>query len=150
MNSAPKISIGDPVTLHYRLSCNGQEIVNTFTGEPETFCLGQYEIDPRLEVLLIGLQAGDHRTFDLDPGAAFGSHDANLIHNLPRSDFGADLELISGHEVEFTLPNGQTLAGTVLNVAADRVEVDFNHPLADLPIMFEVKILGTSTHHHAD
>jgi FKBP-type peptidyl-prolyl cis-trans isomerase SlpA len=145
MNKERKLTIGDQVSLHYRLSCNGEEIINTFAAEPETFRLGQGEIDPRLEVLLIGLQANDHRTYDLDPGAAFGSHEANMIHDLPRSDFAADIVLIPGHEVEFTLPNGQTLHGIVRSIAADSVEVDFNHPLAGLPVVFEVKILAIET-----
>ncbi len=145
MNNEHKLAIGDQVTLHYRLTCNGEEIVNTFTAEPETFRLGQGEIDSRLEVLLIGLQAGDHRTYDLDPGAAFGSHEANMIHDLPRSDFAADSVLIPGHEVEFSLPNGQTLHGIVRSISADSVEVDFNHPLAGLPVVFEVKILTIQT-----
>lgn len=145
MNAARKLGIGDPVTLHYRLSCNGEEIVNTFADEPETFRLGQGEIDPRLEALLIGLRSGDHRTYDLDPGAAFGNHEANMIHTLPRGDFAAGIELLPGHDIEFTLPNGQTLHGIVRGVAADTVEVDFNHPLAGLPVVFEVKILAIGT-----
>jgi FKBP-type peptidyl-prolyl cis-trans isomerase SlpA len=150
MSSTAKLGIGDQVTLHYRLSSNEVEIVNTFAGEPETFRLGQGEIDPRLEVLLIGLQAGDHRTYDLDPGAAFGSHEAGMIHTLPRSDFAADSELLPGHGIEFTLPNGQTVHGIVLNAAADTVEVDFNHPLADRPVVFEVEILGITLDNLAD
>jgi len=142
MSDSTSLRLGDQVTLHYRLACNGEEIVNTFAAAAETFRLGQGEIDPRLEVLLIGLQAGDHRTFELDPGAAFGSHEAGMVHDLPRSDFAADMPLIPGHEVEFTLPNGQTLHGIIRSVMADSVQVDFNHPLAGLPVLFEVKILA--------
>lgn len=145
MTNSASLRLGDQVTLHYRLACNGEEIVNTFAAEPETFRLSQGEIDPRLEALLIGLQAGDHRTYELDPGAAFGSHEAGMIHDLPRSDFAADLVLIPGHEVEFTLPNGQVLHGIVRSIAADSVRVDFNHPLAGLPVLFEVKILATQS-----
>jgi FKBP-type peptidyl-prolyl cis-trans isomerase SlpA len=145
MNDSRKLRIGDQVTLHYRLTCKDEEIVNTFTGEPETFHLGQGEIDPRLEVLLIGLQVGDHRSYDLEPGAAFGSHEAAMVHELPRDDFAADLALKPGHAVEFTLPNGQTLNGTIRSLTADLVQVDFNHPLAGLPVLFEAKIIAVQT-----
>lgn len=141
---------GSVVTLHYRLECGGQEIVNTFDGGPETFTLGVGELEARLEALLLGRNAGDHLTYELGPGEAFGAHDPTLIHSLPRGDFGANLgaNLTAGTElmveggVEFTLPNGQTLAGTVLEIDADHVRVDFNHPLAGLPVIFEVKILA--------
>jgi len=145
MPDAHKLKIGDQVTLHYRLTCQGDEIVNTFAAQPETFRLGQGEIDPRLEVLLIGLQADDHRTFELEAGAAFGNHEAGMVHRLPRADFSENAVLIPGHDVEFTLPNGQTLHGVIRDVAADSVQVDFNHPLAGLPVVFEVKILAIET-----
>ena len=143
MNEAARtLKIGDRVTLHYRLACNGENIVNTFAAQPETFRIGQGDIDPRLEVLLTGLQADDHRTYELDPGAAFGNHDAGMVHDLPRADFTADMVLAPGHDVEFTLPNGQTLNGVIRHIDADNVRVDFNHPLAGLPVVFEVKILA--------
>ncbi|MDD5387816.1 MAG: FKBP-type peptidyl-prolyl cis-trans isomerase [Gallionellaceae bacterium] len=148
-NSAP-LRLGDQATLHYRLSCQGEILVDTFTEGPETFTLGHGEIDPRLETLLLGLRVGDHRQFDLAPGEAFGSHDSAMIHNLPRGDFnanlganlGADMELAVNSDVDFSLPNGQTLTGTVLEIDTDSVRVDFNHPLAGLPINFEVHILA--------
>ncbi len=140
--AAHTLKIGDRVTLHYRLACNGENIVNTFAAQPETFRIGQGDIDPRLEVLLTGLQADDHRTYELDPGAAFGNHDAGMVHDLPRADFTADMVLAPGHDVEFTLPNGQTLNGIIRSIDAETVRVDFNHPLAGLPVVFEVKILA--------
>lgn len=143
MNEIRKLKIGDQVTLHYRLVCNGEVIANTFASEPETFRIGQGDIDPRLEALLLDLHAEDHATYDLEPGAAFGNHDADLVHMLPRSEFAADAILTPGHEVEFSLPNGQILHGIIRSVDADTVEVDFNHPLAGLPVKFEVKLLAT-------
>jgi FKBP-type peptidyl-prolyl cis-trans isomerase SlpA len=133
---------GDTVTLHYRLECGGQEIANTFDAGPETFTLGHGDLEARLEVLLLGLSPDDRRVFDLGPGEAFGDRDEQLIHTLPRSDFPADMELEVGSGVEFELPNGQTLTGGVLEIGPDTVKVDFNHPLAGLPVTFEVHILS--------
>lgn len=141
MTQTRSLRIGDQVTLHYRLSCQDEEIVNTFAGQPETFRIGGGDIDPRLEALLTGLHIGEHCTFELEPGAAFGDHVPNMVHDLPRSDFAAAMTLLPGHEVEFSLPNGQTLIGIIRNVDPDLVQVDFNHPLAGLPVVFEVKIL---------
>jgi len=141
-NTLHKLKIGDLVTLHYRLVCNGEEIANTFTSQPETFRIGQGDIDPRLEAMLLDLQVDDHPIYELEPGAAFGSHDTNLVHKLSRDEFAPDAALTPGHEVEFILPNQQILHGIIRNVDVDTVEVDFNHPLAGLPVVFEVKILA--------
>ncbi len=142
MTDSASLRLGDQVTLHYRLSCQSEILVDTFTEGPETFTLGHGEIDPRLETLLLGLRAGDHRLFDLAPGEAFGSHDPAMIHSLPRGDFPDDMELAVNSSVDFTLPNGQTLTGAVLEIDPDTVRVDFNHPLAGLPVNFEVQILA--------
>lgn len=139
-----KLKLGDQVVLHYRLDCNGEEIVDTFAGQPETLRIGQADIDPRLEALLVGLQVGDKRTFELEAGAAFGNYDAGMVHILPRGEFADDMALIVGHEVEFTLPNRQTLHGIIRNVSEDLVTVDFNHPLAGLPVILEVEILDVA------
>ncbi|MFA5081970.1 MAG: FKBP-type peptidyl-prolyl cis-trans isomerase [Hydrogenophilaceae bacterium] len=136
------IQPGDRVTLHYRIASYGQEIANTFPEAPETFRLGDGEIDPRLEQTLVGLAEGERQVFDLMPWQAFGDRDENLVQSLPRTDFPADLELIPERQVDFELPNGQTLTGTLLEAGPETVRVDFNHPLAGLPIEFEVHILA--------
>lgn len=140
--SAHGARMGDRLTLHYRLTCGGQEVVSTFGADPETFVLGSGEIDPRLEVHLLGLTVGTHKTLSLGPGEAFGARDAALVHRLPREDFDPSLNLQVGYRVDFTLPNGQTLSGTLLEVNETHVQVDFNHPLAGLPVEFEVEILA--------
>lgn len=140
--TARVIRMGDRVTLHYRLACGGQEVVSTFTEAPETFTLGSGEIDPRLEVLLLGLKAGEHTTLALAPGQAFGNRDEGLVQRMARREFTPTQDLQVGHTVDFSLPNGQTLHGTILDLSDTEVEIDFNHPLAGLPVEFEVLILA--------
>jgi len=134
--------MGDKVTMHYRLVCSGEEVVSTFSAAPETFTLGSGEIDPRLEVYLLGLKTGDHTTLSLGPGQAFGARDAGLVQRLARSEFDPALKLQVGYTVDFSLPNGQTLHGTILSADDTEVQVDFNHPLAGLPLEFEVQVLA--------
>jgi len=133
---------GDRVTLHYRVSSYGQEIADTFPSAPETFRIGDGGIDPRLEQALTGLTEGERRVFELHPWQAFGERDETLVQTLPRADFPAGMELPPEHQVEFELPNGQTMVGTVLAADAETVRIDFNHPLAGLPIEFEVHLIA--------
>jgi FKBP-type peptidyl-prolyl cis-trans isomerase SlpA len=137
-----KLRPGDRVTLHYRLECRGHEVVNTFPDGPETFTLGSGELEVRLEALLLDLNVGDHFAYELEPDEAFGPRDEALVHTLARSDFPADMELAVGHGVQFDLPNGKSMMGTVTEIGSETVKVDFNHPLAGLPVNFEVEILA--------
>lgn len=132
---------GDSVTLHYRLTCCGEEVVSTFDAEPETFMLGAGELEARFESLLLNVEAGAHVIFELEPGEGFGMRDESLVHTLPRSDFPPDMVLEVDHGMQFDLPNGESMMGTLLDVGADQVRIDFNHPLAGLPVSFEVHLL---------
>ena len=141
------LRLNDQVTLNYRIRCLEQEIANTFEAGPETFRVGQGEIDPRLELCLTGLKVGEHRLFQLAPWQAFGERHDDLVQTLPRSDFPAGMELAVDRLVDFELPNGETLQGRILELDAERVRLDFNHPLAGLPIEFEVEILDIMKGH---
>lgn len=149
--TADGLRLNDQVTLHYRIRCLEQEVASTHEAGPETFRLGQGEIDPRLELCLTGLHKGEHRLFQLAPWQAFGERHEELVQTLPRSDFPAGMELALDHLVDFELPNGETVQGRILALDADSVQLDFNHPLAGLPVEFEVEILDIAKRDsHAD
>lgn len=134
--------LGDRVTLHYRLRCGGQDIADTWPDEPETFLLGAGEIDPRLEWHLQGLVVGERRHLALEPWQAFGERDEALVQRLPRGEFTAWTDMAPGHRAEFPLPNGDHLAGTILALEDEVVVVDFNHPLAGLPVELDVELIA--------
>jgi FKBP-type peptidyl-prolyl cis-trans isomerase 2 len=104
--------------------------------------MGGGEIDPRLEWLLTGLEAGAHETWRLDPEQAFGRRDESLVKSLPREEFPPGLEPVAGHQAEFPMPNGQVFTATIIEIGSDTVKLDFNHPLAGLPVEFEVRIIA--------
>lgn len=101
---------------------------------------GDGTLAPKLEQWLIGLTQGERHVFLLDPEQAFGVSTSDKIHHLPRARIASSMPLSVDSLVEFTLDDGQTLTGKILNIAMEHVEVDFNHPLADLPLQFEVEI----------
>ena len=64
-----------------------------------------------------------------------------LAHSIKRSEFAADCELHPGLILEFSMPNGESLPGTILEFDDQMVKVDFNHPLAGQTVRFTVKII---------
>lgn len=133
---------GDTLTLHFALSAlNGSELDSTFGTEPVTLRLGAFELDANLEKCLIGLEAGIRYEFTLEPEQAFGPGDPALIRQIPKPAFG-DHVPAPGNLMEFTQPDGETLAGIVREIGVDQVTVDFNHPLSGCVVRFEVEILA--------
>lgn len=138
-----RIETGDAVTVHYRLSSqSGHEFESTFGGEPATFVLGQGELAESLERWLIGLSVGETHVFLLEAGQAFGYCDPALVQRIPLTDFPAGMQVEAQALMEFSLPNGTTLPGTVLEKTESEAVVDFNHPLCDCPVQFEVEVLA--------
>lgn len=143
MSEQRTVAPGDTLELRYALRPRGGDdlLSNLDDATPETVTLGTGTLAPALEQWLIDLRPGERHVFLLDPWQAFGESQPELIQTLPRSDLPDDFAFEVDQLVEFAMPNGQTLAGHILEIHDDHVRVDFNHPLADLAIEFEVEIV---------
>ena len=154
-STARRVQPGSFLTLHYRLAGPGGDIVNTFGGRPATLTLGTGALSPAVEQRLVGLGEGDHATFELPPGEAFGGRNPQMQQWVARrlldrmGDAREHYEV--GDVVSFPTPDGLgEYAGSVQQVgragagagAGEAVLFDFNHPLAGQPVTFEVQMIG--------
>lgn len=139
------------LTLHYRLTGpDGADVVSTFDGPPATLSLGSGQLAPAMEACLIGLAEGDRQAFELPPGAAFGDRNPELLQRvslaLLREHGDPDEDYRVGDVVQFPTPDGQgSFAGVLRELGPadeDWALFDFNHPLAGLPLRFEVQMIG--------
>jgi len=137
------------LTLHYRLSgSDGRSLIDTFAAQPATLSLGSGALAPAIEQRLLGLHEGAHAVIELPAGAAFGARQPDKVQWVAR----ALLERLSqpqqgyavGDVVQFPTPDGLGhYAGTVCQVRPDgALQFDFNHPLAGLPVRFEVQLIA--------
>ena len=94
---------------------------------------------------------GSRTTLQLAAGAAFGARNPDMLQWLARQvlvDMGDAAEQYQvGDVVQFPTPDGQgQFAGSVQQLRSDEkgdaVLFDFNHPLAGLPVTFEVHVIG--------
>ena len=148
-SAVPTVQPGSFLTLHYRLAGPAGDVINTFDGQPATLSLGAGELAPAVEERLLGLAEGTRTSFDLPAGAAFGERNPDMQQWVVRkmlNELGDPHEQYTvGDVVQFPTPDGSgTFAGTVLKVRDEdgAVLFDFNHPLAGLPVTFEVKLIG--------
>jgi FKBP-type peptidyl-prolyl cis-trans isomerase SlpA len=136
------IGPGKAVTLHLRLTLeDGTEAENTFGSEPLHFVVGDGTLIAALERMLFGLAEGEQTSLTLTPEQAYGLRDRAAIHTLPRADFPASLAVAPGMLLSFALPDSAEIPGQVLEVDADGVTVDFNHPLAGHRLSVDVEVL---------
>jgi FKBP-type peptidyl-prolyl cis-trans isomerase SlpA len=145
-----RIAPDSHVTLHYRLAAlvdgTEREVISTHGGHPATLQLGGGHLAASLETRLLGLAEGDAASFELQPAEAFGERNPQLVQALSRTAFDANAEAggdySPGDVVEFTRPDGGRVAGVLKESDERRVVVDFNHPLAGMPVRFSVRVIG--------
>lgn len=146
-----QVQPGSFLTLHYRLSGpDGRALIDTFADKPATLSLGSGELAPAMERRLIGLEEGTRTRFELAPGEAFGDRNPELLQRVAlavlREHGDPDERYGVGDVVRFPTPDGQgSFAGVLRELGpadADWAVFDFNHPLAGLPVSFEVQLIG--------
>lgn len=138
------------VTLHYRLvarfDSGEREVASTFAARPATLQLGAGQLAPGLEARLVNMAEGSHAEFELAPDEAYGARLTELIQIVARETFDRECEpgmdYAPGDVVEFRSPTGGRMAGVLKRSDEREVMIDFNHPLAGVPLRFEVKIVG--------
>ncbi len=139
------IGPGTQVTLHFAIKMAGGTLVDsTFDGSPATFSVGDGNLLPGFEQVLMGLYAGDEKEFPISPEQGFGQRNPNNIQEIPKNSFADDIELEEGLMVSFADAQQAELPGVVAEVNDDVVKVDFNHPLAGRDLIFEVRIIAVA------
>jgi len=100
-----------------------------------TYLHGGYgELLEALERALEGKAPGDAVTLQLEPEQAFGDYDAALLRVEPAERYGQGLEV--GMEVE-----EDCRFYTVTDIAAGKLVLDANHPLAGMALRFFCEVL---------
>jgi len=100
----------------------------------------------KFEENLKGLKVGDKFDFVILPEDAYGEYEDENILKLDKSIFEVDGELDSevvfeGNIVPMVDNAGNRLNGTVVGITEDKVEMDFNHPLAGETLHFKGEVM---------
>ena len=139
------------VTLHFAIRLNEYQVVDsTFERDPATFTFGDGNLLPGFESVLKGLTAGAKETFTISPEQGFGMPNPANRQWIPRKDFDSSMELQEGLMISFSDAANTELPGVVNKVEEDRVEIDFNHPLAGQELFFDVEIIAVEATQDVD
>lgn len=126
----------------YTVGENGKELVEEATNEaPFQFITGFGIALDKFEEQLINLSKGDKFEFTLEKDDAYGDYTLEHVLELDKDIFTInghfDKEnIFEGAIVPLQNEDGNRFFGKVLNVGADKVKVDLNHPLAGQTLHF--------------
>ena len=141
------IQSGSEVVFHFSIKLTDGSVADStkVNDKPAKLVIGDGSLTQGFEQCLLGLTAGDEKSFTLEPEQAFGQPNPDNIYYLDRDKFGTDVPAEEGAIVAFTQPDGTELPGVIREVAGQSVTVDFNHPLAGQVLTFDVEILEVNS-----
>jgi FKBP-type peptidyl-prolyl cis-trans isomerase SlyD len=144
-----KIENNTVVSVNYLLAKKdtGEKIEETSTQHPFVFIFGNGGLLEDFETNLLNKKAGDSFDFFIDHKRGYGVRDEQHIVMIPIDSFmGEDGKFDSENvQVGVTLPmvdnEGNRLYGSVVEITAEYVKMDFNHPLAGQDLHFKGEVL---------
>lgn len=138
-----KVKNGDFVQVHYTGALEDGDVFDSSEGRgPLEFQAGGGGVIPGFNDAVLGMEVNEEKQVVLTPDEAYGPLRDDLKREFPTEMLGGG-KVEVGQVLRFSSPQGP-LSGTVLEVAADKFQVDFNHPLAGKTLVFTIKLAGIS------
>lgn len=132
------------VFIDYTLKNQDGDVLDTSVGqEPLPYIHGAGDIIIGLEKALEGKQKGDKLSVTVSAEDGYGDYLDELVREAPKDEFSEiqDLQAGTQFEVEIETEDGpQVTIATILEVGAETVKFDMNHPLAGEALHFDVEV----------
>jgi FKBP-type peptidyl-prolyl cis-trans isomerase SlyD len=135
-----KIIRNTVVTLKYEVRDAAGNVVDR--GADAAYLHGHGSMFPKVEEALGGKEPGEKVRERLAPADAFGERDPSLVRREPRAKFPGKLKTGMMFEGEMTHgDHAHPVRFRVVELDADQVTLDANHPLAGQEIEFRATVL---------
>ena len=133
---------GDTVRVHYTGTLDDGTMFDTSANrEPLEFTIGKGQVIPGFDNAVIDMVAGETRVTVIPAEEAYGLHSEELVTDVDRSRFPADIELELGQQLQVGLADGQQAIVMIVDITDDAVTLDANHPLAGQNLTFEIELV---------
>ena len=140
--AAAHVETGDTVRVHYTGTFENGTVFDSSAGrEPLEFTVGAGTMIPGFDEGVVGMQVGETKTIHIPADRAYGNYREDLVFLADPARIPGGENLTAGQQVEVTLPNGQSLVGTVAGVSPDAIVIDANHRLAGENLTFTVRVV---------
>jgi FKBP-type peptidyl-prolyl cis-trans isomerase 2 len=135
------VSEGKSVKVHYTLRVDGKVLETSIGHEPLQFTAGSRRMIPGFEKAVMGMKAGQKKSFSVSPAEGYGLEDPKAIKDVPKKQIPPDIKPKAGMLLDTQGKNGQRVPVRVVKVKKDVVVINFNHPLAGKTLNYDVEVL---------
>lgn len=134
---------GCKVTVHYIGTLdNGKIFASTVDDVPLEFRIGENQVFPALEEVVLSMVVGETRNVAVLAADAYGPRLKENIIKLDRSCFPVDKQLMVGEKLNIEFAGGVNRIMLISEVGDNEVTLDGNHPLAGLDLTFALRLAG--------
>jgi len=109
---------------------------------PMELVIGSGEFFPAVEEALAAMSAGEKKCIVIPAAEAFGEFDGDKIFTVQVSDLPEDFEAQVGDELILSGDDDEELGVTVVEMTAEEITFDANHPLAGQNLTFELELVN--------
>jgi peptidylprolyl isomerase len=133
---------GDTVKVHYTGTLGDGTVFDSSIGKDTLeFTIGECEVIPGFEEAVIGMEPGNSKDIVIAAEEAYGPRREELIMEVEREQFPADLDPQIGMNLELHRDDSRTMFVTVAAVSPDMITLDANHPLAGKDLNFNIQLV---------
>jgi peptidylprolyl isomerase len=133
---------GDTVKVHYTGRFDNGEVFDSSQGrEPLQFKVGTQEIIKGLEEAVLGMQPGEKKNVTVNPEEGYGSHNKNLLMEMPKEKIPDDISPEKGMPLQLVNKKGEAIPVVVTEIHDKSIKLDANHPLAGKVLYFDLELV---------
>jgi len=135
------VSEGKTVKVNYTMKVGGKVLETSIGRKPLQFKAGSHQVIPGFEKAVMGMKAGQKKSFSVSPAEGYGLEDPKAIKSIPKKQIPPDIKPKAGMILDTKGKNGQRVPVKVVEVKKDVVVINFNHPLAGKTLSYDVEVL---------
>ncbi|TLU53588.1 MAG: peptidylprolyl isomerase [Chlorobium sp.] len=133
---------GDKVLVHYTGTLDDGTVFDTSAErEPLKFTAGGGEVIAGFDSAVLDMAPGDKRVTVIPAVEAYGEHSKELVTEVDRTRFPADMELELGQQLQVGMEDGNQAVVMIVDLGDTSVTLDANHPLAGQQLTFEIELV---------
>lgn len=138
------VQLTDTVLVSYTASlANGEVIERVAENDPITVQIGSGKILKAVEASMLNMEVDEMKTVEILPEDAFGIHQKELVHSVPRDRLPKTINPKQGMVLAQTINRDgvdQQVPATITAVSDSDITIDYNHPLAGKKVTYTVKL----------
>jgi FKBP-type peptidyl-prolyl cis-trans isomerase 2 len=133
---------GDTVKVHYHGKLTSGETFDSSEGrEPLEFEVGSGMVIKGFDDGVTGMLVGDKKTINIPFIEGYGPRNPDMVIDMPKERFPADMELEPGMPLVMSDGQGQQFQVTITEIKEESVMLDANHPLAGQDLVFDLELI---------